>query len=121
MKSLALIALLPLQAMADAPLQPPGAPELGLELYDIRIEPELVRFRFSHDGGDRSFDTLEPALHWLCETVAARVLMTAHLPQTKVVVSISDQKLPFGESAPDAEQFFEAFSVDRFECTWEYY
>lgn len=106
---------------APAKLSPPARPDLQLQLFDIRIESDLVRFRFTYDGPVQDFDSLEPAFHWLCETVGARVMLTGHLPQSRAVISISDQPVPFGEAAPGVEQFFEAFTVDGYSCAWEYF
>lgn len=115
-----LLALLPTLVSAQDRLSPPAVPELTLDLYDLRIEPEQVHFRFTYEGPEQSFDTLEPTFHWLCETVAARVLRDARMRQTNVVVAISPEPVAFGE-ATDVLQFFEAFRVDGFECVWEYF
>lgn len=105
---------------ADQLLSPPGVPELSFDLYDIRIEPALVRFRFTYDGPEQNFDTLEPVFPWLCETIAARVVMDAHLDQQNVVISVSADPVDFGQPS-DIPQFFEAFAVERYSCKWEYF
>lgn len=115
-----LLMALPIAAAAEARLGPPAAPELSLDLYDVRIEPELVHFRFTYDGPEQSFDTLEPTFHWLCETVAARMLRNARMRQSNVVIAVSPEPVVFGE-ATDVLQFFEAFRIDGLECVWEYF
>ena len=36
-------------------------------------------------------------------------------------ISLSDVAVPFGQAAPEATQFFEAYSVTDGICTWEIY
>jgi hypothetical protein len=40
------------------------------------------------------------------------------VPQ-QVIISLSDTAVPFGESAPEATQFFEAFAIRDGACIWE--
>ena len=37
----------------------------------------------------------------------------------QIVISLSDRPVPFGEAAPDATQFFEAFALQDGTCIWE--
>lgn len=37
----------------------------------------------------------------------------------RVIVSLSDRPVPFGETAPEATQYFEVFSLENGACVWE--
>ncbi|PIE11803.1 MAG: hypothetical protein CSA72_01405 [Rhodobacterales bacterium] len=117
---LASAVMLACPAQANQLLSPPGVPELSFDLYDMRIEAGQVRFRFTYQGPEQNFDTLEPVFPWLCETIAARVLLEARLTHDHVVISVSPEPVPFGEPT-EIPQFFEAFAVDGYSCKWEYF
>ena len=55
----------------------------------------------------------------LCESYALpRVVGTVPEPQ-QIIVVFADRAVPFGQAAPDAVQFFEAFSFKDGSCIWE--
>ncbi|TDE41214.1 DUF6497 family protein [Antarcticimicrobium sediminis] len=55
----------------------------------------------------------------LCATVALPYLAQQGLSAARVVISLSDRVVPFGESAPDATQYFEAYRPEDDRCIWE--
>lgn len=83
-----------------------------------------LRFRFlapgiSRQGGTVDYDTAAADMLHLCQTYALpRVPNTGPQPQ-QIIVSLSDRPVPFGETSPDATQFFEAFTLEDGTCTWE--
>ena len=48
----------------------------------------------------------------LCETSALPALIEQGRSADKIIISISDQPVEFGTTAPDATQFFEVYSPD---------
>ncbi|MDF1620243.1 DUF6497 family protein [Pseudothioclava nitratireducens] len=57
----------------------------------------------------------------LCETYVVPRIATPGPAPIQIMISLSDRILPFGETAPDAVQYFEAFSIADGACTWEFY
>jgi hypothetical protein len=55
----------------------------------------------------------------LCGSFVAPRLANLGPQVEQVVISLSDRIVPFGEAAPEAVQYFEAFSVQDGACTWE--
>lgn len=84
----------------------------------------VTRFRFvapaiARDGGTVDFEAASADIVHLCQTYALeRVVQSGAIP-AQVIISLADQALPFGESAPDATQFFEAFRIENGSCIWE--
>ncbi len=76
-----------------------------------------LRFRFLAPAiTSIGFDAASDDLRALCEGYAMN-----HLTGTpsQIVISLSDRVVPFGESSPDATQYFEAFSLNDGHCIWE--
>ena len=40
---------------------------------------------------------------------------------SQLIISMADRALPFGEAAPEAIQYFEAFRLENGQCVWELY
>ena len=83
-----------------------------------------ARFRFiapqiNRSGGTISSDTAFVDMDALCNDFALPRVLTVTGPRpAEVVISLSDRELPFGETAPEATQFFEAYSVAEERCEW---
>jgi hypothetical protein len=82
-----------------------------------------LRFRFiapaiSQQGGTVDFETAAADMLWLCQTYALpRVPVTGPRP-SQIIISLADRDLPFGQAAPDATQFFEAYGLEDGQCIW---
>lgn len=77
-----------------------------------------ARFRFVvpglQTGEDASAD-----MEALCNSYALpRVSGNVPAPQ-QIVIVFADQAVPFGETAPDTVQFFEAYGLKNGACIWE--
>ncbi len=55
---------------------------------------------------------------WLCQTYAIDRLPETGPQPAQVVISIADRELAFGEAAPEATQFFEAYDITPEGCEW---
>jgi hypothetical protein len=77
-----------------------------------------ARFRFVSpglQGGDDAAADMQA----LCETYALpRIVGMVPEPQ-QIIIVLADREVPFGESAPDAVQFFEAYAPKDGSCIWE--
>lgn len=85
-----------------------------------------VRFRFvapdiARETGSVPYEVAAEDILHLCQTYALPRLTEMGPQPTQVIISLSDQPVPFGESAPDATQFFEAFTHQDGVCIWEIY
>lgn len=82
-----------------------------------------LRFRFVAPGiakgGAVSFEAASADMEWLCQNYAVPRIANLGPQPAQIVISLSDRPLPFGESAPDATQFFEAYSFTDGQCVWD--
>ncbi len=83
-----------------------------------------TRFRFlapaiARDGGAVAFDVAQSDMLHLCQEYALpRVTGSLTLP-TQIIISLSDRPVAFGQSNPEATQFFEAYRIEDNACIWE--
>lgn len=123
--------ILPAQSIAadalagdDAPIPVPSGQEVRL-LDVIRDQPGpgglTYRFRFVAPAIAQTvdFETAAADMEHLCRTYALPRLSQIGPVPGQVIVSLSDRPVPFGEPAPDATQFFEAYRVEGDTCIWE--
>ncbi len=85
-----------------------------------------LRFRFiapaiaeTETGAAVDFDTAAGDMAWLCQFYALPRLSALGPEPAQIIISLSDRPLRFGEAAPDAVQFFEAYSLTDGRCTVE--
>ncbi|MBW7921933.1 MAG: acetolactate synthase [Rubellimicrobium sp.] len=113
------LALLPGLALAE------GVPSgLAVALYDVVVEPDtgLARFRFvAPELRSLDFQAVEGDLPWLCDHVALPEVRDSGWTVAQIVVSLGDREVPFGESDPDALQYFAGFAFDSGACEEVYF
>lgn len=95
-----------------------------LTLFDVVLEGDTARFRFHAPqiGGDDpafGYTQVVDDFQWLCETYALPALANASVMPTEIVISMASAQVPFGESAPDIVQFFEAYAPMGDVCEWK--
>lgn len=83
-----------------------------------------VRFRFiapqiARDAGDVSYDLAGPDMDHLCDQLALPYLNHHQLQAARVVISLSDRAVEFGQKDADATQFFETYRPESGGCIWE--
>lgn len=82
------------------------------------------RFRFiapaiARAGGTIDAETAQADMEALCNDFALpRLAQTGPVP-AQVIIVLSDREVAFGEPAPEATQYFEAYSIDGDRCVWE--
>ena len=123
---LGLVAL-PLPA-AELPSLPSGlAPQLLEAFVEVKPDGEMTyaRFRFVvpeiGQEGAPNYDVLAQDFSVLCTHYALPQLSEQPEPIDRIVVSYSDRAVEFGQSDPEATQFFELFSLKDGACIWEQY
>ena len=123
-----LVLLLGLASAAPAQqtlVVPSGQPiTLNEVLVDDSPGETWVRFRFvapeiGTGAGAVSYDTAAPDMDHLCEYLALPYLTEYTLTPARVVISLSDRLVPFGDTNPDATQYFEAYRPENARCIWE--
>lgn len=86
----------------------------GLTLRFRFIAPEIAA-----DGGSIGYDDASMDMQHLCETyVLPRIAEYGPAPQ-QVIISLADREVEFGDSAPEATQFFDAYSYQDGICILE--
>lgn len=83
-----------------------------------------VRFRFiapkiGATVGRIGYDVASNDMEHLCQTLAVAYVSQHDLDPALVVISLSDRPIQFGDAAPDATQFFEAYRLEQSRCIWE--
>ncbi|WP_318336942.1 DUF6497 family protein [Defluviimonas sp. D31] len=113
-------------AAQGAIVAPSGQEVTALDVIRSAPGPEglTLRFRFlapaiGREEGGVSAEAAQADMAWLCETYALPRLPEIGPQPAQIVISLADRPVPFGEVAPDATQFFEAFSRDGDRCVWE--
>ncbi|TGD64751.1 acetolactate synthase [Tabrizicola sp. WMC-M-20] len=126
--------------MTDPVAQPAGPTGAGAELIPVPSgqpvvlqdviwnapgpEGLAVRFRFvapqiARDSGSVAYEVAAGDIVHLCQAYALPRLADFGPQPTQIIISLSNMALPFGESAPEATQFFESFSHQDGHCIWE--
>lgn len=77
-----------------------------------------ARFRFVAPGLQAGEDA-SADMQALCDSYALpRIEGMVPAPQ-QIIIVLSDRPVPFGEAAPEAVQFFEAYRPEEGACIWE--
>ncbi len=110
-------------AAAEEIVTPSGMAVTWLETVHGAPGPEglTARFRFLAPAiaGDVDFETAAADMLWLCETFALPRLSAIGPQPSQVVISLSDRDVPFGQTDPEAVQYFEAYRPAGERCEWE--
>ena len=86
----------------------------GLALRYRFLAPAIAR-----DGGTVDAETAAADMDWLCQDYALPKLPATGPRPAEIIISMADRDVPFGESDPEATQFFNAYSLDGANCLWE--
>ena len=104
----------------DAVAVPSGRVVQALDVITDQHGPAgaTARFRFVVPGLQPDEDT-SADMQALCDAYALpRTESMVPAPQ-QIVITFADRAVPFGEAAPDAVQFFEAYAPKDGACVWE--
>lgn len=82
-----------------------------------------TRFRFlapaiARDGGTISADQAQADMLALCRDLALKRIADAGQAPAQIIISLSDRPVPFGETVPDATQYFESYALKDGDCVW---
>ena len=83
-----------------------------------------VRFRFlapaiARDAGSVDPDVAGRDMDDLCQNYALQRIAEFGPQPSQIIISLSDVAVPFGEAAPDATQYFQAYTIADGTCVWE--
>ena len=104
----------------DAVAVPSGRVVHALDVITDLAGPQgaTARFRFVVPGLQPDEDA-SADMQAVCDGYALpRTDGMVPAPQ-QIVITFADRAVPFGEPAPDAVQFFEAYSLHGASCIWE--
>jgi hypothetical protein len=87
-------------------------------------EGAALRFRFlapaiARVGGTVDVDQATADMAYLCKTYAIQRATGVVPVPTQIIISMSDMAVPFGQPAPEATQYFEAYRIVNGTCVWE--
>lgn len=112
--------------LAEAVAVPSGQPVefIGLIREEQGPMGPTWRFRFvapqiARNEGKITFETAAADMDYLCEAYAIARLPAGAPRAGRIVISLSDRWVEFGEARPEITQFFEAYSVENDSCIWE--
>lgn len=115
-----------LPAEDTAPVDvPSGQP---VTLIDIILnEPgpagNTMRFRFLAPeiapAASITFDTAVIDMAALCDSYALPRAAEATPVPDQIIISLADRLVPFGQTDPEATQYFEAYRVEDGACAWD--
>lgn len=105
---------------------PSGQPVRFLDVIRSDPGPEglTLRFRFvapeiARDGGTVDAGAAHADMLALCTDYALPRLPTPGPVPSQIIIVLSDREVPFGETRPEATQYFEAYSLLDGACIWE--
>lgn len=78
------------------------------------VAPDIAR-----ETGSISLDTALGDIDALCASVAAPEATLSDRPPVQVVISLMDRPIRFGQPAPEATQYIEAYRIVDGACEWE--
>ncbi len=113
-------------AQSDVTLPVPSGQPVHLNdvLLDNNPGELWVRFRFiapkiGATVGRIGYDVASQDMAHLCQTLAVAYVAQHELDPALVIISLADRPIEFGNTAPDATQFFEAYRLESSDCIWE--
>ena len=115
-----MIAAAPLAAQQPVPV--PSGQQVVLQevLSDDTPGALWLRFRFvAPQLGAVGQEASAADMDHLCSAVALPYLAEAGIEAERLVISLSEKPLPFGEAAPGVPQYFEIYRSGDSGCIWE--
>lgn len=111
---------------ADAIELPSGQVVTLLDVIWNEPGPEglTTRFRFlapeiASEGGTVDFDAAVEDMAHLCQDYALPRVEGNLPPPRQIIITLTDRPVTFGEAAPEATQYFEAYRIEDGLCIWE--
>ena len=82
-----------------------------------------ARFRFlapavARAGGTVDAEVAGKDMDWLCQNFALDRIANIGPQPGQIIISLADMDVPFGESHPEATQFFNAYDIADGTCQW---
>ena len=114
---------------SDAPFAVPSSQVVTLQEVIVDAasgDLAIYRFRFlapaiAKAGGTMDFEASIADMQHLCDSYAVAQIMPPMPAASQIIIAFSDIALPFGETNPDATQFFMAFKIENGLCVLEPY
>ena len=111
----------------DVPILVPSGQSVTLQdviWNSIGPDGPVARFRFvapeiARTGGTISAEQVAADLQHLCENVVLTTLAQKGVSPSNVLVSLADRAVIFGETVPEATQYFESYRIDGDRCIVE--
>ncbi|WP_050526052.1 DUF6497 family protein [Pseudorhodobacter aquimaris] len=103
---------------------PSGQPVTLQEMFweegsDLVLRARFIAPLIARAGRALDHDTAVADMAYLCSSFVLPQLDAQQARRVQIILSLSDIALPFGQSDPDATQFFEAYRMDGDTCISE--
>ena len=87
---------------------------------------EVVHFRFlapaiARDTGNIGPEAAQDDMKYLCERFALPMLADEGMAPERIIISLADRALAFGEPDPEATQYIEVYRPEAGACIWEFF
>jgi len=111
--------------LAGQAVETPSGQAVTLEDILLDDNPGALWARFRFLAPDLPApDRLDPEqsaldMQALCDQIAAPYLVDNSISPARIVISMADRIVPFGEADPSATQYFEMFRLENASCIWE--
>lgn len=86
---------------------------------ELWLRLRFVAPRIGNRSGQIGYEAAAADMDHLCQSFAVRYVQQHALNPARVVISLSDRPVEFGQADPDATQFFEAYRLENGRCIWE--
>ena len=92
-------------------------------VQSVEADGTVYRFRFVAPAiaGQGESDATLADMQALCDDYALPRIPEGGPQPSKIVISLSDRPIPFGQSDPKVTQYFEAYRIENGKCVWEYF
>lgn len=120
----ALLCVPTLSAAQSIPVPSGQIVTLNEVLIDEEPGETWVRFRFvapeiARPAGTVDSEIASSDMDHLCEALVVPYVQDYALQPKRVVISMSDRPVAFGDADPGVVQFFEAYRLENTRCIWE--
>ena len=72
-------------------------------------------------GGGVDAEAAAGDMDFLCQSYALDRISNLGPVPAQIIISMSDVDVPFGETRPEATQFFNSYSIAEGVCVWDVY
>ncbi|MEY8842577.1 DUF6497 family protein [Cribrihabitans sp. XS_ASV171] len=117
-------------AWAEEPAKLPVPSGQNVHLHEILLDENpgelwlrlrLIAPAIGMGDDGYGYDAAARDMDHLCQILAVPYARQRELEPARVIISMADRRVEFGQSDAEATQFFEAYRLEEARCIWEEY